>query len=467
MRKECGPFRAQISICTWRGIDVPTIRAVNRTLRSKNPQFDYMFGTGDALISRIRSTQATRFLHNPSMGDVLLFIDTDIVFEPHQAVELATLCYQGYPVIGGLYVTRHPDQPKATIRLKPGTEVDVSGSAEPLEVTFASTGFFAIHRKVLEDMAQTMPLCHPGDRAEMYPFFMPMTYDKEGTWEYLSEDWAFCERARDHGHKTYIASSVLVGHLGERIYWVNDLFQKTSDTTYAVVTEGLSHNSEMINDLAVFRGADPRDIAESLSERNTMQELVDEWTKAGPTTAKEVGNFWANSEHALDALAMHRISEGFRARLQPAIDIAHLSEGPILDIGGGLGDFSIAAKHDERNPIYLEQEGQIRNFAISRLRRRRMNLPVIASIDQLRTPDGQRLLAEAAVAIDSLNICHPETANLLVKQAFDCLAPGGDMYVGSCQMEGWPFCLTSDSQIEKMMTDAGFLGGPAMWHKPK
>jgi hypothetical protein len=301
----------------------------------------------------------------------------------------------------------------------------------------------------------------------MYPFFMPMTYDKEGTWEYLSEDWAFCERARNLGHKTYVASTVLVGHLGERIYWVNDLFQKTSDTTYAVVTEGLSHKSEMINDMAVFRGADPRDIAESLSGRNPMQELVDEWTKVGPTTSEEVVNFWSNSEQALDALAMHRISEGFRARLQPAIDIVHLSEGPILDVGGGLGDFSIAAKNNERNPIYLEQEGQIKNFAISRLRRRRMNVPLIASIDQLRTTDGHRIVAEAAVAVDSLNICHPKTANQLIKQAFNCLAPGGNMYVSSCQKEGWPFCLTSDSQIEKMMTDAGFLGGPTMWQKPK
>ena len=111
MKKNIGQFRAQISICTWRGIDVPTIQAINRTRESENPKFDYMFGYGDALISRIRSAQATKFLHNPSMGDVLLFIDTDIIFEPHHAIELASLCYQGYPVIGGLYVTRESDQP--------------------------------------------------------------------------------------------------------------------------------------------------------------------------------------------------------------------------------------------------------------------------------------------------------------------------------------------------------------------
>jgi hypothetical protein len=459
------PFRAQISVCTWRGIDVPTIQAINLTKKLANPKFDCMFGYGDALISRTRSTEATKFLKHSSMGDVLLFIDTDIVFEPHQAAELATLCHDGYPIVGGLYVTRQTDHPKAAIRLKPGTQIDFSGSPDPLEIDFASTGFFAIHRKVLEAMAKTMPLCHPGDRHEMYPFFMPMTYDAMGQWEYLSEDWAFCERARQLGFKTFVAPTVCVGHLGERVYWVNDLFQKSTDTTYAVVTEGVACKSEMINDLAAAQGMDPRGVAESLSLRNPLDELIREWSTARPASSVEVAKFWADEPVAVTALAMERIAEGFRGRLLNASNFALSISGPILDLGG-LGDFSITAKRNEREPIYVEGPGNMRNFTLARLRRRHIDIPCFENLDNLQLPNGHNIQPHAAVAVDTFSICHPEEVNRLIHSTYARLVPGGKMYISMWQQNNLPFCMTSEDQVISMMQAAGFRGGSQLWEKP-
>ena len=39
---------------------------------------------------------------------------------------------------------------------------------------------------------------------------MPYIYHNE----YLSEDWAFCQRAMDMGHKIYMHSGVQCGHWG-------------------------------------------------------------------------------------------------------------------------------------------------------------------------------------------------------------------------------------------------------------
>lgn len=474
MPNNSNQFRAQICVCAWREIDIPTLNALNRTLVCQNPRFGYMIGTGDALISRTRAVYATKFLKNPAMGDVLLFIDSDIVFDPRDAIQLVTLCHEGYPVIGGLYVTRYHDQPRPAVRLKPGTWINFDASNEPIEIVYASTGFMAIHRKVLESLAKNLPLCRPGHKDELYPFFQPIAYnhDQSATetgagWEYLSEDWAFCQLARDIGYSIYLAPSVQVGHMGQRTYWVNDLSQKTIDTTYAVVTEGTSHRAEMINDLARFRQLDPRQVAETLSDRDPMQGLIEEWTKAKPVTAEEVAQFWATCEWAIDAFALHNNSARYTARLQPARNLIHQVSGSILDLGGtSLGSATIDAKEAVgAEPIYVEPEGPLRDFAVSRFTARGLKLLLLTAIDQLRGPSGQALPVDAVIAIDTLSLTHPERACELIRQTYARLAPGGRMVIGYAQQEGWPFCLTSDDEIRAMMTQAGFVGGPVMWRK--
>lgn len=470
--KPSNAFRSIICVCTWRDIDIKTVTAINHTLRSQNPKFDVIYGTGDALIDRTRSVNATRFLQNKSMGEVLLFIDSDIVFEPRDAITLAKLCNQGYPVIGGFYVTRNEDLPRPAIRLKPSEWTNFDASGEPIEIIYASTGFMAIHRKVLEDLAKDLPLCNPGDNSELYPFFQPRAFDhgesEEVTgsgWEYLSEDWAFCELARQKGYKIHLAPTVQVGHQGLRTFWVNDLSQKTVDRTYAVVTEGKSYQSEMINELARFRGLDPRAVAETMDKQDPIAGLIGEWNKASPKTQEEVSRFWATADVAVEACAVHSISKLYRAKIDFTLNLIKNIDGPILDLGSQAGSFSIAAMKNEKYPIYIEPLGPLRDFAASRCATNRLNIQSLTDIDQARQPDGRPAIVAAVVAIDSLNLSHPDRSQDLVRQAYERLAPGGIMIVCSTFEDSPDFYLTSNDDIRAMLAAAGFSGGPEIWRK--
>ena len=185
---------------------------------------------GDALVSRGRSILASAFLRSDC--DVLLSIDGDIEFEPEDAIRLAEECDKGFSVIGALYMTRALGTQPAMM-LPADEEVEFRTGAKPVEVPFVSTGFLAVHRKVFEELRQDLPLCHQGWQDKgvstaFWPFYMPFVIPWEGDdgFMYLSEDWAFCERARQHGYKIWLDPGVRLGHVGESRYQLEDLFHK-------------------------------------------------------------------------------------------------------------------------------------------------------------------------------------------------------------------------------------------------
>jgi len=78
---------------------------------------------------------------------------------------------------------------------------------ELFEVTWVGNGFKIVKRKIIEELKKQIKLPN-----------LPMIYKNE----YVSEDWAFDQRAKEMGYKVWIDPKVKLGHLGTKIYTVED-----------------------------------------------------------------------------------------------------------------------------------------------------------------------------------------------------------------------------------------------------
>jgi hypothetical protein len=141
-----------------------------------------------------------------------MFIDDDMLFSPESARQLVMVCRETESIVGGLYPFRNAAgwavQPLAGTEIKLGDPVT--------EVEYAASGFMAIHRKVVRALVKTLPLAHADQPTSFWPMFMPFLMERpDGViWE-LSDDWSFCQRARDAGFTIWLDPSILVGHLGQ------------------------------------------------------------------------------------------------------------------------------------------------------------------------------------------------------------------------------------------------------------
>jgi len=215
---------------TWRTEEVgysQSMRQLVRYLDARKIEFTDATVVGDALVSRARSIAGSAFLR--SDADVMVSIDSDIWFRPEDVVTLAEKAKR-YGIIAALYMTRSLSTQPA-LMLPPGQEVIFGPGRQPIEVPYASTGFVAVARRVFERMSQTLPLCHQGwtDRGtdtSFWPFYMPFVIPSEGEGHiYLSEDWAFCERAKQQGDKVWLDPSIRLGHIGSYMYTLEDLIR--------------------------------------------------------------------------------------------------------------------------------------------------------------------------------------------------------------------------------------------------
>ncbi len=194
-----------LGICSYGEISDPTDASINE-LQEAGVDFKKLRRNHDALIGRSRSWVATKFMFE-DYGNVLLFLDTDIVFTPE---DVSTLLESGHDIIGGGYIMRDGGHfaNRTWEPMKPDGEIH--------EVEYVSTGFLAITRKALEQIQKKLdlPLLHQGViNKECYPFF-ESGRDRTGRHAfYISEDWDFCDKAREAGLRVYWHTGVLVGHL--------------------------------------------------------------------------------------------------------------------------------------------------------------------------------------------------------------------------------------------------------------
>jgi len=364
----------------WRQINVRTMSAMMAAIVN-NPSGEHLIWApiwNDALIGRSRSIMCTEFLKTEC--DVMVIIDDDIVFEWEDFWKIVEGARDTRGIYGGAYVTRSTT-PHISSRAIPGSGEQVFAAGpvrRPHEYQYLATGFFAIHRDVLESMkGQEFTDAYGTHRMEevalgadrpFVPFFSPFTCrEEDGRLHYLSEDWAFCNRARQAGARVWVDLSIILQHMGEYPYTVKDLetlkepgLPSTGIDTMQV--EGASFQKtgdpildDVVADIAAFTEDDPGDVRRMLPGSN--ENLAKLWL-----SRKECEEDWYRREdvgylYLTDLAHWHERGLG----VLPSTWIEAQDGKAVLDFGAGNGQLSqrlamAGARVDavETNPVMRE-----------------------------------------------------------------------------------------------------------------
>lgn len=240
------PARLMVATPLYGGAEVDYLRGViglTGLAEKRGVAVNFAFLSNNASINRARNMLAGAFLQSDATH--LLFLDADIGFVPEQVLDLLALVQtdarlavigapcpkrrvnwalvaaaaakglaQGNPAelerYSGLFALDALD-PAAGVRLD-----------QPLELKRIGTGLMLIRRDVIETLCERHPELRypvdPQDRGEnglgeyLHALFQPM-FDAESG-HLLSDDYAFCHRARDAGFRIWAAPWMRTSHTG-------------------------------------------------------------------------------------------------------------------------------------------------------------------------------------------------------------------------------------------------------------
>ena len=218
-------------------------------------KFFYLFN--ESLITRARNYLVDEFLRAEQYTH-LMFVDSDISWDPNDLISLAALCDEDkHPVIGGPY-------PKKTIaweKVRNAVDAGLGDNSpldlekytgdfvfnptggnsrislvEPVDVLETGTGFMMIHRSVFEKFKETYPKYSykpdhnrtehfKGDRYIHAYFDTIIDNDvwmgegaSNGSDRYLSEDYMFCQLVRKMGLSVWLCPWMVIQHVGHFVF---------------------------------------------------------------------------------------------------------------------------------------------------------------------------------------------------------------------------------------------------------
>jgi hypothetical protein len=165
------------------------------------------------LARNIRASEAVR-----EGFEALLFIDSDMMFNPEDAVRLLL---RPEPVVAGIYAAKKLGNGQLNVHFPEGiTKIKMGAWAtEPYPVVNVGAGFLRIRTDFLRRMAAELklPYCRMADRYG-WPFFQPVVVQEGGETRYLCEDYAFCWRCRQMGVTPLVDTSFRLYHIGDYAY---------------------------------------------------------------------------------------------------------------------------------------------------------------------------------------------------------------------------------------------------------
>jgi hypothetical protein len=169
---------------------------------------------GCSVVSRARNLIAHEFLK--SNCDHLLFIDSDICFEPDSVLRLLAW-NQDRGVVAGAYESRKPGKIFILTLDHDKDENIIMDEMGLVKARRVATGFMMIRRDVLETLAKNHPEWeHPDNIAESKLFgFFDFALTPEG---YIGEDFLFCKRVIDAGFDVWIDPTIKLSHMGIHEY---------------------------------------------------------------------------------------------------------------------------------------------------------------------------------------------------------------------------------------------------------
>jgi len=209
------PVNAVISIPAWRSVEmqlVATLIRIEQRSCTTGPVYEFLLKWNDSLITRARSKIASSFLMERRNVEVLVMIDTDMNFDLPALDAVVALAREKRGIAAAPVAIRSAET-WANVRCLPGQPIDFGPDTAPQEVRYIGAAFMAIHRSVLEKLREGLP--NVGFGEPWWKFFAEEDVDYKGRGlEGLSEDYAFCHRAREAGFSVWCLTNHQVGHMG-------------------------------------------------------------------------------------------------------------------------------------------------------------------------------------------------------------------------------------------------------------
>jgi hypothetical protein len=168
--------------------------------------------------------------------DELMWIDADGIFDPDDVDKLRQ---HNLPLVCGICAKKGPRQ--FACAFLPQTHQVVFGDRGGLiELLYCGFGFVLTRRVLYETMQRELhlPVCNQRFKGvPLVPYFMPMIVGEgEQAW-YLSDDYAFCERARRCGFRSVADTTIRLWHIGFYRYGWEDAgrdVERFSDYTFHI-----------------------------------------------------------------------------------------------------------------------------------------------------------------------------------------------------------------------------------------
>jgi predicted O-methyltransferase YrrM len=188
---------------------------------------------GYSAVDAARNQMATDAL--AQRFDELIWIDSDIAFDPDDVDQLRA---HNLPITCGIYPKKGPRQ--FACEFLPDTSTIGFGRHGGLvEIKYCGFGFTHTRREVFKTVQKQLrlPICNKRFESPLIPFFEPMSVQEAtGPWS-ISEDYAFCERARQCGFKIMADTRIRLWHVGPYRYGWEDAGnseERYSDYTFHV-----------------------------------------------------------------------------------------------------------------------------------------------------------------------------------------------------------------------------------------
>jgi hypothetical protein len=176
------------------------------------------FDTSGGNVGMARNNLTAQFLLTDCTH--LLFIDSDIIFEPDQVARLTS---HDVPIIGGLYPLKTEGELQLcgngfTDRETPILENGLQ------QIRYIGTGFMLVAREVILTVigADRAEIEYQKDEAphrtqwDLWRMGVRATADPRR--RFLTEDWFFCQRAGELGFTVWADTQVCLRHIGTAIW---------------------------------------------------------------------------------------------------------------------------------------------------------------------------------------------------------------------------------------------------------
>lgn len=169
---------------------------------------NFLVVEGESAITRGRSNLAATFLRTEYQ--TLAMLDADILISPEDFMKLLRL---DKPVRGAAVCMKTHNGTEALSCWRGGERVQrASMPLEPFEVDYLGGAVMMVKREVIEKLSEINELRYNDPiNGEGTHIFAEQIVNGA----LLSEDYAFCHRAREHGFSVWCEPSIIVSHYGQ------------------------------------------------------------------------------------------------------------------------------------------------------------------------------------------------------------------------------------------------------------